>query len=230
MKKGKGKFIVIEGSDGSGKTAQFMRLVARLRKAGRRVATVDFPQYEKPSSYFVREYLNGKYGGWQDVGPYRSSLFYALDRFDARPFMHEKLKKGFILVANRYTASSMGHQGAKISDHKKRLSFFKWLHDLEYEVLGIPRPDKSLVLHVPAKIAQSLVDRKGTREYVKGVKRDIHEADVRYLALAEKTYLDMITTFPRDFRLIECTERGTLLSIDEIHERVWKEAQKVLTR
>src|SRR3989344_3728667 len=109
----RGKLFVIEGTDGSGKTEQFKRLVQRLKKEGRRVATVDFPQYGKPSSYFVREYLNGKYGGWRDVGPYACSLFYALDRFDVRPIMHRTFAAGKVLVSNRYMPSSMGHQGAK---------------------------------------------------------------------------------------------------------------------
>jgi dTMP kinase len=232
MMKKKGTFIVIEGTDGSGKTEQFKRLVARLRRAGaatgRGVATVDFPQYDKPSSYFVREYLNGKYGGWRDVGPYRASLFYALDRFDVRPLMERHLAAGRVLVANRYLPSSMGHQGAKIAGSAERSKFFRWLYDLEYNILGIPRPDLTLILHVPAAVAQKLVDQKGSREYVGGAKRDIHEADVRHLKQAERTYRSIAKTFPRDFRLVECYEKGRLLSIAEIHERVWHIVKKIL--
>jgi dTMP kinase len=228
MRKKRGAFIVIEGTDGSGKTEQFKRLIARLKREKKKVATVDFPQYDKPSSYFVREYLNGKYGGWREVGPYRASLFYALDRFDVRPIMRKQLAAGRVLVSNRYIPSSMGHQGAKIPDTRERLKYFRWLYNLEYNILGIPRPTVTIVLHIPAKIAQQLIDGKGSREYVGGVKRDIHEADLKHLALAEKTYRMMVKTFPRDFKLIECFEKGRLLPIDEIHERVWKIVKKYL--
>ena len=74
-----GKFIVIEGTDGSGKTEQFKRLVPRLAEQ-REVVTIDFPQYDSPSAYFVTEYLNGRYGTAEEVGSHKASLFYALDR------------------------------------------------------------------------------------------------------------------------------------------------------
>lgn len=224
----KGKFFVIEGTDGSGKTEQFKRLLKRVRRAGYPVATFDFPQYRKPSAYFVTEYLNGRYGGWKEVGPYKASLFYAMDRFDVGGKLRAAVAKGNIVVSNRYVSSNMGHQGAKIADPRERKKFFRWLYDLEYRILGLPKPDCILVLHVPARVAQKLVDRKGSREYVKGVKRDLHEADIGHLLQAERTYLEMVRMFPRDFKLVECVERGRLLSIPEVHERIWKVVRKYL--
>lgn len=219
--KEKGKFFVIEGTDGSGKTVQFRQLVKRLKSGRKTVATFDFPQYEKQSSYFVREYLNGQYGTWKEVGPYKASLFYALDRFDVAPRLREWQNAGKIVIANRYVASNMGHQGSKIQDYKKRKAFFRWLHELEYGILGIPRPDLTIVLHVPAAIAQALVDKKGKREYIHGAKRDIHEADLTHLRQAERTYLEMARMFPREYRLVECVEEGKLLSVSDIHARIW---------
>ena len=218
----KGKFFVLEGTDGSGKTVQFHELIAHLKRAGKQIATFDFPQYDKQSSYFVREYLNGQYGTWKEVGPYKASLFYALDRFDVGPRVREWQSKGRTVVANRYVASNMGHQGSKIASLKARKQFFAWLHELEYGMLEIPRPDLTIFLHVPAAIAQKLVDKKGKREYVHGAKRDIHEADLVHLAQAERTYLEMVRMFPREFRLVECVEKGKLLSVGEIHARVWE--------
>ncbi|MEK7608714.1 MAG: thymidylate kinase [Patescibacteria group bacterium] len=217
----KGKFFVIEGTDGSGKTAQFRKLVERLKKDGRDVATFDFPQYDKESSYFVREYLNGRYGTVKEVGPYKASLFYALDRFDVAPQLKEWREKRMVIVSNRYVASNMGHQGAKIKSGKKRSEFFVWLHDLEHKVLGIPRPDLTVILHVPAKISQKLVDKKGKRKYIGGAKRDIHEADLSHLKQAESAYIEMAKAFPGEVRLIECVKNGKLLSIEDIHELLW---------
>lgn len=222
MKKGKGRFIVLEGTDGSGKTTQFKKLVARLRGEKFKVATFDFPQYTKESSYFVREYLNGRYGSLEEVGPHRASIFYALDRFDVGSQIRKWLKEGRIVVSNRYVASNMGHQGAKIKSAKARRKYFKWLDELEYGLLGIPRPDLNIVLHVPAKIAQKLVDGKSKRKYVGGKRRDLHEADLAHLARAERTYLQMVKMFPNDFKLVQCVERKGLLSVLEIQKKVWK--------
>lgn len=216
----------MEGTDGSGKTTQFRKLVSGLRHNGYKVTTFDFPQYNKPSSYFVKEYLNGRYGGWREVGPYKASIFYALDRFGAGAEIRSQLRRGKIVVSNRYVPSNMGHQGAKIKNCAERRKFFRWLYEFEYGLLDIPKPDLVLILHVPSKIAQKLVDKKGAREYVGGVRRDVHEADIKHLRRAEETYLDMAKIFPRDFKLIECVENGKLLSPDKIHELVWQIIEK----
>jgi dTMP kinase len=223
-----GKFIVLEGTDGSGKTEQFKKLIERFIPGGFGIATFDFPQYGEPSSYFVKEYLNGKYGGWEEVGPYRASLFYALDRFDVGRKIKNALSESRIVISNRYIGSNLGHQGAKITDAAERRKFFEWDYNLEYDLLGIPRPDLNMVLHVPAEIAQGLVDKKGSREYLGGVKRDIHEADINHLRAAERAYVEIADIFPEDFKLVECVEGGRLLSIDEVHEKVWRIVSRLL--
>ncbi len=225
-----GKFIVIEGTDGSGKTEQFNRLLLRLPE-GFAFKTLDFPQYDEPSSYFAREYLNGNYGPLEDdeIGPRRASLFYALDRFDASEKRSKKwLAEGMSVIANRYVGSSMGHQGGKIKNEKKRKDFFKWLYDLEYGICGIPRPDLNIILHMPAEIAQELVDKKSAREYIGGKKRDLHEGNLEHLKHAEMVYLEMAKLFPDDFTVVECAPGGKLLSIEDIHEKVWSVARKTL--
>lgn len=224
----KGKFIVIEGTDGSGKTEQTKRLIDKLKTISFNVATFDFPQYGKPSAHFVEKYLNGEYGSWQDVGPYKASIFYALDRFGASAEIKKELQAGKIVISNRYIASNMGHQGSKIESQQERIKLYKWLDELEFEILGIPRPDLNIVLHVPAEIAQGLVDKKGKREYLKGARRDIHEADIKHLKQAERAYLEIVKLFPKDFCLVECVENKRLLSIEEIHEKVWQIVKKVL--
>src|SRR5687767_3694346 len=113
MHTGRGIFIAIEGADGSGKGTQFKRLATRLARAGYDVAAFDFPQYNQPSSYFVRQYLNGKYGSAEEVGPYTGSLFYALDRYEAAPLIRKALEQGKVVLTNRFVGSNMAHQGAK---------------------------------------------------------------------------------------------------------------------
>jgi len=229
MSKGKlaGTFFVIEGTDGSGKGTQFRLLVDRLEKEGYDVATFDFPQYEQPSSYFVREYLNGKYGTANDVGPYTGSLFYALDRYQAAPAIRTALEEGKVVLANRFTGSNMAHQGTKFDHPEERRGYFIWLDNLEFQMLGIPRPDKSVVLRVPADIAQSLVDQKDTRAYT-DKKRDIHEADLSHLEKSVQVYDDLCQLFPKDFTRIDCVRSGKLMDIDTVQEHVWKTIEPYL--
>lgn len=216
----RGAFIVIEGTDGSGKGTQFAKLAERLIDEGYDVATFDFPRYDEPSSYFVREYLNGNYGGANDVGPYTSSLFYALDRFQAASQIQEAIDSGKVVLCNRYTGSSMAHQGTKFPNPEQRRGYFIWLDNLEFEMLKIPRPDRSVVLRVPAETAQQLVDQKETRSYT-DKKRDIHEADLGHLKLSVDVYDEMCQLFPKDFVRIDCTRENQLLDIDTIGDMLY---------
>ncbi len=222
-----GIFLAIEGTDGSGKGTQFQRLADRLAYEGYDVATFDFPQYEQQSSYFVKQYLNGNYGGIEDVGPYTSSLFYALDRYEAAPKIREALEQGKIVIANRYVGSNMAHQGTKFHHVEERRGYFIWLDNLEFEMLKIPRPTLSLVLRVPADIAQNQVDKKAKRQYTDN-KRDLHEADLEHLSKAVEVYDDICKLFPKDFSCIDCTRNGKLVDIGIIHEIMWRKVQPLL--
>ncbi len=222
-----GIFIAIEGSDGSGKGTQFKLLVERLKAEGYDVATYDFPQYENESSYFVREYLNGNYGTAGALGPYTPSLFYALDRFSAAQSIAADLAAGKVVVSNRYMGSNMAHQGAKFNTLEERQAFWHWLDQLEFGMLGIPRPDLNLVLLVPAETAQRLVDQKEARSYT-DKKRDIHEADLNHLSRAVEVYQQLCETFQESFSPLDCTKEGELLSIPTINNLIWERVQPML--
>jgi thymidylate synthase ThyX/thymidylate kinase len=222
-----GTFIVIEGTDGSGKGTQFAKLVERLQQEGHDIAQFDFPQYEEPSSYFVREYLNGNYGTAEEVGPYTGSLFYALDRYQAAPAIREALDAGKVVIANRFTGSNMAHQGTKFAHAEERRGYFIWNDNLEFEMLKIPRPDKSFVLRVPAETAQQLVDQKQARAYT-DKKRDLHEADLGHLQRAVEVYDDLCQLFPQDFVRLDCVRDEELMSIDAIHQLLWQSIKPLL--
>lgn len=222
-----GVFIVIEGTDGSGKGTQFKLLTEKLEKEGYDIATFDFPQYEEPSSFFVREYLNGKYGTGEEVGPYAGSLFYALDRYHAAPAIRQALADGKVVLANRFTGSNMAHQGTKFRNPEERRGYFIWLDNLEFQILGIPRPDKSVILKVPAEIAQGLVDQKDRRSYT-DKKRDIHEADIDHLKRSVEVYDDLAQLFPKDFIRIDCVRNGKLMDIETIQNILWESINPIL--
>jgi dTMP kinase len=223
-----GKFIVIEGTDGSGKGEQTSRLVKRIQDSGKTVAPFDFPRYSEPSSWFINQYLNGNFGTIDQVSPKTASLFYALDRYAAAPAIRAALAAQSVAVSNRYVGSNLGHQGSKYNDLDERRKYFEWNYNLEYHINGIPKPDLNIILHVPAEIAQKLVDKKVERQYIGGKKRDLHETDLDHLKKTEAVYKQLAEIFPEDFTVVECVEKGKLLSIEEVHEKVWAIARKEL--
>ncbi len=227
MSNRKGTFIVIEGTDGSGKGTQFELLAKRLAESGHDVVQFDFPQYDMASSHFVKEYLNGKFGTADQVGPYTGSLFFSLDRYSAKDKIQLALDEGKVVICNRFTGSNMAHQGTKFNNSEERRGYFIWLDNLEFQMLGIPRPDRSIVLRVPAKVAQQLVDQKETRSYT-DKKRDIHEADLEHLQKSVEVYDDLCSLFPKDFIRIDCVRSDKLMSIPQIHDILWETIQPLL--
>lgn len=216
----RGRFFVIDGTDGSGKATQAKLLIARMRDDGFLIQGFAFPRYDTPTGKRVKQYLNGEFGPPLSLDAYEASMFYADDRKAAASEIEDCLTRGINVLADRYVAANMGHQGGKIDDPNERLDFFRWEEELEYGQNGIPRPDINIILHVPAKTAMTLIDRRGNV-------KDGHESSPEHLKRAEETYLQMAATLP-GFVLIECLENGRLLSKEEIHERVYAVVSRVL--
>lgn len=225
----KGKFIVIEGTDGSGKGTHSKLLAEWLKAEGHQIETFDFPQYGQPSAYFVEQYLNGAYGELDQTDSYRGSLFYAMDRFAASQKIREALEAGKVVLSNRYVASNMGHQGAKIDDPTERTKYFNWNAELEYKILGSPRPSLNVVLHMPSEQAQKFVDQKAEREHLAGKTRDLHEASLGHLEKAEQTYLELCRDYPQFFSLVECQATdGSIRTIDDVQAEIRTLAKHLL--
>lgn len=218
---------MIEGTDGSGKSLQTSLLLDRLKKEGQEVEQISFPQYGEPSAAMVELYLNGKFGEAEDVTPYQSSIFYAVDRYAGAKKITNWLEEGKTVIANRYVASNMGHQGGKIKDEKAREEYFKWNYDLEYNIFKIPKPELNIILHVSPEMSQKLVDQKDERAYLNGKKRDIHEDDINHLKDAEAAYLHIAKIYP-EFKVIECMKGTEIETPEEIHEKIWQEVEKIL--
>ncbi len=217
----RGTFIVIEGSDGAGKTTQLDLLRERLEEVGHDVEIFSFPQYDQPSSHFVRRYLEGGYGSIDRVGPYTTSLFYALDRFEAAPRIYQALAEGKVVLADRFTGSNMAHQGTKILNAEQRRGFFIWLDNLEFEMLRIPRPDVSFILRVPADISEQLLQESGK-------KKDLHESDRLHLARTVLVFDDLAQLFPKDFQRIDCVRSGEMLDVPTINTILWEKINPLL--
>lgn len=225
--KTEGKFFVIEGTDASGKATQFKLLAERLVNEGYDVVTFDFPQYEEESSYFVREYLAGKYGTSDEVGPYTGSVFYALDRFSAKEAIQKALSEGKIVLSNRFTGSNMAHQGTKFSNPEQRRGFFIWEDNLEFQMMGIPRPTASVVLRVDADTAAQLIEMRSKQE---DRPKDMHEADKSHLEKSVEVYDDLCALFPKDFLRIDCVRSNKFMTRGQIHELVWSAVNPMLPK
>ncbi len=219
----KGKLIVIEGSDGAGKTTQLGLLKAYLDSMGHPVESVDFPRYyDSFYGKMIANFLRGEYGPLDTVNPYLISVIYAADRGSAAPEMHQWLKEGKIILSNRYATSNLAHQSGRMAAIKRK-SFITWDLELEYEVNNIPKEDLVIFLYVPVEISLKLMknnDRK-SREYMKG-KKDMVEKDVTYLKNSEEAYLSLVKKFPHWVK-VDCVDtEGNLLSREDIHEKVKK--------
>lgn len=219
----KGKFIVIDGLDGSGKKTQLDLLVKYCRKQKIKTATVDFPQYYQ--TFFgklVGRYLTGEFGSLKQTNPYLTALTYAGDRWQAKPSMLKALKEGKILLANRYTSSSMAFMAAKFKTKPDRDKFIRWLRTLEQKVYGCPKEDLLIYLAVPPDLGQKLILKKGKRKYMKKTKakQDIHESDLIYLKKVEKIYLNLIKRFSHWVKIDCLAEDGRLKTKAEIHQLI----------
>lgn len=214
----RGRFYVIEGTDASGKKTQFGLLAERFVKEGYEVVTFDFPQYDDDSSFFVREYLGGKYGNVDEVSPYTASVFFALDRFSASEAINKALNEGKIVLSNRYVGSNMAHMGTKFSNPEQRRGFFIWSDNLEFQMLGIPRPTASFVLRVDAETTRQLIELRSKEE---NRPKDIHENDDSHLERSVEVYDDLCTLFPKDFIRIDCVRNKTFMTREQIHKLIW---------
>lgn len=228
----KGKLIVIDGTDGSGKATQVALLAKKLKKEGKIVKIVDFPEYYKNFfGAFIGHCLSEQYYNWIKVHPKIASVVYAADRYESSEEIRNWLKKGYVVIANRYVSANQIHQGGKIKSEKKRNDFIKWLDEMEYDVFKIPRPDVTLYLSLPVNIVlQLLKDRESSkmkRAYLKK-KKDVHEADVNFLKNSIKSALKLEKEV-KNFIKIECSKEGKILSREQIHEMIYAKVKKIIT-
>lgn len=228
-RKNRGRLIVIEGSDGSGKATQARRLLRRLRADGVAAERITFPGYAR--SFFGRmvgRYLRGELGRAGSVDPHLAAVLYAGDRWQARQNILDWLADGKVVVCDRYVDSNKAHQAARLPRGADRRAFFRWIDRLEYGIFKMPRPDGSVFLHVPAGVAERLIETRGRRTYLRG-RRDAHEADRDHLRRAERIYLELASQRRRSrLALIECVVAGELLSRSEISKRVYTAVQRIL--
>ena len=219
-----GKLIVIEGTDGSGKSTQFKRLTEHLAADQQEFKTLVFPRYSEPSSALIRMYLGGEFGTNPTyVNAYAASTFYAVDRYASyKQDWGQWYENGGLIVSDRYTTSNAVHQTSK-EPKEKQPEFLKWLYNLEYDRLGLPRPDLTIYLDVPTDFTEKLL--RG-REAATNTHADIHEKDMHYLATCRETGRTAADCY--GWTVIECVRNGQMRSIEDIHEEIYRHVRHCL--
>ena len=219
-----GKLIVIEGTDGSGKSTQFRLLTSRLEQEGTVFRKLVFPQYSEPSSALIRMYLGGEFGRKpSDVNAYAASAFYAVDRYASyKKVWGEYYEQGGLIVSDRYTTSNAVHQASKEPD-ETRGEFLKWLYEFEYDKLGLPRPDLTIYLDVPTDFTEKMMRR---READTNTSADIHEQDMDYLATCRRTGKAAAEYY--GWTVIDCVRDGAMRSIEDIHQEIRAHVERCL--
>ena len=213
-----GKLIVIEGTDGSGKSTQFKLLTQRLEQEGKAFQKLVFPQYAEPSSALIRMYLGGEFGSNpSDVSAYAASAFYAVDRYASyKKVWGDWYEQGGLVVSDRYTTSNAVHQASK-EPEEKRGEFLRWLYEFEYDRLGLPCPDLIIYLDVPTDFTEKLMRR---RESDTNTQADIHEKDLQYLATCRRAGRDAAAFY--GWTVIDCVRDGAMRSIEDIHQEIYR--------
>lgn len=207
----KGKLIVIEGSDGSGKTTQLNLLKDYFLSAKIPFEIVDFPRYN--DSFYgkiLKKFLMGEYGSLNKTNPYLASVIFSLDRLGMKEEMYKWLNDEKIILANRYVASNMAHQAGRLLK-EKREEFIRWDEELEYEANKIPKEDLVIFLNVPYQISEKLLRGKAEKDMV--------EKDSEYLKNAQETYLFLAKYFPH-WATIDCFQNGQVRNREDIHEEI----------
>ena len=213
-----GKIIVIEGTDCSGKETQSKLLEKRLNEMGKKCIRFDFPMYDTPTGKIV----GGCYLGKEEIGkslfpegavnvdPHVVSLYYAADRKYNMNKIEEYLDKDYYVLLDRYVTSNLAHQGSKIKNKEERYEMYNWIDKLEYWLLKLPKPDKTIFLHVPYTYA---VELKKNRESL-----DQHETNEEHLKNSEVAYIELSEMY--NWKHINCIKDDKIRTIEDINEEI----------
>ncbi|MBQ8797340.1 MAG: deoxynucleoside kinase [Oscillospiraceae bacterium] len=212
-----GKLIVIEGTDGSGKSTQFKKLSEKLEQDGTSFKHLVFPRYSEESSALIRMYLGGQFGSKpSDVSAYAASAFYAVDRYASYKMdWGQWYEAGGLVLSDRYTTSNAVHQASKEAG-ENREKYLQWLYEFEYDKLSLPRPDLVIYLDVPTDYTEKMMRK---REQDTNTTADIHEKDMQYLATCRETGRAAAAFY--GWKVIQCVKDGQMRSIEDIHEEIY---------
>ena len=222
----KGKIIVIDGADGSGKATQSRLLFQKLKNHRIKTALLNIPVYESFTGKMVASYLRNEFGR---IDPHLAAMLYAVNRFQQKAKIVNWLKEGRVVILNRYVTANQIHQASHYKSTKLRNEFVKWVGDLEYGIFGLPKPDLVLFINMPVELAYELIKLKSPKErkYAAGSKGDILESDLEHQKEALNQAMRLLQK-GKVWRQITGAKGGKLLPKTEISQLVWEEVKKFL--
>ena len=222
-----GKLFVIDGTDGSGKQTQLVKLKEKFDLEKIPYKVMSFPNYDSPSSSLVKMYLSGEFGTDPNkISPYIASTFYAVDRYATFQKDYKNFyENGGILLADRYTTANMIHQAGKIKDKKELEKFLNWLYEFEFGLYGLPKPTKVLLLKMPPEYSLELIKERENK-FTHESQKDIHERDKSHLIDAYNAACYVAKKF--NWCEIECINDGNIRSIEEIHNEIYSNIKTFL--
>lgn len=223
----KGKLIVFDGNDGSGKQTQMKRMIERLQAEGKKVHTLDFPRYyDNFFGKLIGEGLTGAFGKWTELPPKLASIPYAADRFESKQILDAWLEAGDLVLLDRYASANQIHQTQKFNTKEEQKEFLDWLVKMEFEVFKIPKPDTVLYFDVTVPVSLDNLKKKNPDKYKEG-KEDSTETDVNYLTRSRQC-AQWIAGQDSSWVLINCMDGESMRGIDDIHAEVYEKLSKEL--
>lgn len=218
----KGKFIVLEGLDGSGKTTQTQMLLNALKQKGIDAGFVHFPRTDESSPFYgpmLKRFLRGELGSLSEVDPWLVAMLFAGDRRNHAASIQQSLDQGQWIIADRYVLSNIAFQGAKIASESEREKLARWIMQTEFDYFGLPVPDKTLFIHMPFAFCENNIrsQRSGDdRTYLDGA-ADIHEADVHFQKEVYQLYLYMLQHSEFSLSELQVSRHGVVPPPGKIH-------------
>ena len=217
-----GKFIVIEGLDGSGKATQTEILRKYFEENGKTVKKLTFPDYDNESSALVKMYLGGEFGdNPDDVNAYAAAAFYTVDRIASYlKFWKEDYENGSVILADRYATSNIIYQMSKLPESEWD-SYIDFQQDFEYSKIKVPEPDLIIYLDVEPEVSQKLLSSRYSGDESK---KDLHEKNLSFLLSCRKSALYAAERL--GWVKISCTKDGEMRSIEDISADILKVINK----
>ena len=183
--------IALEGIDGAGKNTLVQALIREIAQVDgiTGVATMSFPRYdESVHAQIASQALHGNMGDLVDSA-HGMAVMFALDRAEVGKELGQwATSTSDVLLLDRYVASNAAYTSARTGNVEDRA----WVADLEFEKLGLPRPDLQVLVDTAPETAR---ERAAKRESLDASRtRDKYERDTALQDATFAAYVDMAVT------------------------------------
>lgn len=199
--------IALEGIDGAGKHTLVQKLIRELVAADGidSAATISFPRYDESlHAQLAADALHGELGDLVDSA-HGMAVMFALDRYGAKEELGLWAASiSDVLLLDRYVASNAAYTSARTG----RIDDRAWVAELEFDRLGLPRPDLQVLVDTAPETAR---ERAAKRESLDASRtRDRYERDTSLQDATFAAYEDMART-SWEGRWIRATEAAPII-------------------